>query len=148
MKRGTNPKSLENLRAHAIKPGEVRNPEGINRGKRPFSDLYYTIGQEVLPENERAKLNREVGLTLHRKGVTRIEASVRGLFHLAATGDAEAIRELANRLEGRPPQRLEISATPEKIQTMLIVRYEDRRGNRHDSLEVMRQEDAKPSLEN
>jgi hypothetical protein len=56
--RGKNPSSLNNLKP--TKPGQVLNPQGINR-KRPITDRYYQRSEEPLPEILRAKINASIG---------------------------------------------------------------------------------------
>lgn len=121
--RGKNPKSLANLKP--AKPGEVRNPQGINR-KRPFSDLYLIDANAVVPEKWRRKLNKQFGAPLFEKGMTWAEVSTRALHAKASGGDVEAVRELADRLEGKPPKRLEITAQPGRTEHVLRVEFVDR----------------------
>lgn len=117
-KRGKNPKSLANLKP--IKKGEVRNPAGIN-SKRPFSDFYFFHAKEVIPEPWRKRLNKDAGGRLIPKGATWGEADSRRLHLEAATGNVNAIRELADRVEGKAPQRLEITGPVHKQITIRIL---------------------------
>ena len=121
MPRGTNPRSLANLKP--AKKGEVRNPRGINN--RPFSDLYYDVSQEIMPDRWRCKLNREAGFALHPKGTTWAAADARALHHKASQGDVSAIRELADRTEGKAPERLELTGKTRQFVTIRVV--DDRR---------------------
>ena len=121
--RGKNRKSLANLRP--AKKGEVRNPQGINR-KRPFSDRYFAIAEEVMPEKLRKAFNKEAGSEILKPGATWGDADAYGQFLQAAKGNVNAAREVADRVEGKPPQRLEITG-PEKKQVTLVVRWEKRK---------------------
>jgi len=114
--RGKNPKSLANLKP--ARKGEVRNPQGIN--KRPFSDLYFAVSQEIVPEWKRRQLNKEAGGPLHPKGTTWAEAHSRALHAKAADGDVSAVRELADRVEGRAPERLQITGNTKQMVTITI----------------------------
>jgi hypothetical protein len=115
--RGKNPKSLSNLRP--AKKGEVRNPLGTN--KRPFADLYFALSQEIVPEWKRRQLNKVAGGPLHPRGTTWAEADARALHDRAAQGDVSAIKELADRTEGRSPERPEIQGSTRKEVTLHIV---------------------------
>jgi hypothetical protein len=116
--RGKNPKSLANLKP--AKKGEVRNPLGIN-SKRPFSDFYFFHAEEVVPEFWRKRINKDAGGRLIPKGATWGEADSRRLHLEAAKGNVNAIRELADRVEGKAPQRLEITGPSRKEITLHVV---------------------------
>lgn len=120
--RGKNPKSLANLRP--AKKGEVRNPTGIN-SKRPFSDFYFFHSEEVIPEFWRKRLNKDAGGRLIPKAATWGEADSRRLHLEAAKGNVTAMRELADRVEGKAPQRLEITSPVHKQVTLRVI-YGDR----------------------
>jgi len=106
MPRGKHPKSLANLRP--IRKGEVRNPRGINT-KRSFSERYLISADEVIPESARRKLNQRAGFMLHRKRTTWREASARALLFGASGGEVAAAKELADRVEGKAPERIELN---------------------------------------
>jgi hypothetical protein len=122
-KRKVNPKSLANLRPPP-KPGEVPNPSGKNR-RPPFSDRYYAIAEEVVPEKLRKEFNKEAGAELLKPGATWGDADVYGEFLQTAKGNLNAAREVADRVEGKAPQRLKITGTEKKIVTIHII--DDRR---------------------
>jgi hypothetical protein len=122
--RGKNPKSLANLKP--AKPGEVRNRLGVNR-KRPFSDRYFAIAEEVMPEKLLKAFNKEAGSELLKPGATWGDADAYGQFLQATKGNVNAAREVADRVEGKPPQRLEITGPEKKIVTIRLV--DDRRKN-------------------
>ena len=116
--RGKNPKSLANLKP--AKPGEVRNPTGVNR-KRPFSDRYHAIAEEVMPEKLRRAFNKDAGAELLKPGATWGDADAYGQFLQTARGSTIAAREVADRVEGKPPQRLEITGPERKLVTLRII---------------------------
>jgi hypothetical protein len=126
--RGKNPKSLANLKP--VKPGEVRNPLGVNR-KRPYSDRYYAQSEELLSASEDG---REILRLLKLpETATWADAAVRRLMREALKGNIAAIREMADRIEGKPPQRLEITARPAKVETTIVIKHEDRYGKLYNS---------------
>jgi hypothetical protein len=121
--RGKNSKSLANLKP--AKKGEVRNPRGTN--KRPFADLYFALSEEIIPEWKRRQLNKLAGGALHPRGTTWAEADARALHDKASQGDVSAIKELADRTEGRSPERPELTDPTKQVVTIHIV--DDRRKN-------------------
>jgi hypothetical protein len=117
MPRGKNPRSLANLKP--AKKGEVRNPRGVNN--RPFADLYYDVSQEIVPELWRRKLNRDAGFTLHPKGTTWAAADARALHCKASQGEVSAAKELADRVEGKAPERMEIVGKTRQLVTLRVI---------------------------
>jgi len=117
-----NPKSLANLKP--AQPGEVKNQKGINR-KRPYSDRHGEWAEKRYPERQRLKFNKRCGGDVMllpgatwadvEVGQQRYEASVRG--------STRAIREISDRIEGKPPQRFEISV-PVKQETTITVKWD------------------------
>ena len=145
MARGTNKKSLANLRP--AKRGEVRNPEGVNT-KRPATDEYWKVSGELVPEKICGRFNRAVGAKLLVNGVSTWSRAValRANYEAAVCGIMRAARELREAMEGRAPQRLEISAAPSKVETVIIVKFEDRHGRQFETLEALhRADDEKPA---
>jgi hypothetical protein len=109
MPRGKNPRSLQNLKP--IQKGEVRNPEGINR-KRPYSDRMFAHSEELLEATEEGKKICEA-LKLP-EDATWADAAVRRLMREALKGNIAAIKEMADRIEGKAPERLEITGPERK----------------------------------
>jgi hypothetical protein len=123
------PNSLAALRP--AKPGEVRNPLGINR-RRPYSDANAETSLEPLPEPIRLKYNREYRRTfaevigenadgsprvrplgkkavLFHKGITWAKAiSIQSHVKALADGDITTINSLRDGVEGAPRQRVEV----------------------------------------
>jgi hypothetical protein len=116
--RGKNPKSLANLKP--AKRGEARNPLGVNRN-RPSSDRYFAIAEEVMPEKLRKAFNKEAGAELLKPGATWGDADAYGQFLQAAKAKVNAARAVADRVEGKPPQRLELTRPDKKIITIRVV---------------------------
>ena len=118
-----NPKGLANLRP--AKPGEVRNPLGINR-KRPWTDRYYERSEGPLPEVLRLQFNQKLGMEVLPPGATWADAgTLRAHMDAIMEGGTIAAKEIADRIEGKPPQRKEITA-PVRTEVTLVVKYEDR----------------------
>src|ERR1700680_3556181 len=126
MPRGTHPNSKANLRP--ARPGEVRNPQGINR-KRPFTDRDYQWSEEVLPEKLRARINRILETEVLLEGAMWADANaVRQLIEAVLKGSTAAAKELREAVEGKSPQRLDISGPERKEMTIRVV-YANRPGS-------------------
>jgi len=108
-----------------IQPGEVRNPLGINR-KRPWTDRYYERSEAPLPEILRRQFNERLGMEVLPPGSTWADAgTLRQHMDAMMEGGTKAAKEIADRVEGKPPQRMEIQGT-ERKEITLTVRYEKR----------------------
>ena len=111
-----NPKSLKNLKP--VKKGEVLNPHGINR-KRPYSDRMFQQSEELLAATPTGQKVLEA-LDLPQEA-TWADAAVHKLMREAVKGNIAAVREMADRIEGRAPTRLEITTAPKTEVTFEIV---------------------------
>jgi hypothetical protein len=119
MPRKINEKSLANLTP--IKPGEVRNPLGINR-KRPWSDRYSQRSEDPIPDKIRRQFNHQMGQEVLPKGSTWADAAVlRRHMEALMDGWTPAAKEIADRIEGKPPQRMEIVGTERKVVTLEVI---------------------------
>jgi hypothetical protein len=107
-RRGRNPNSLANLKP-PIKPGEVRNPLGINRG-RIISDNHEQLAGEVIPESLRLKVNQKLGEDFLKQGdkFARLYA-IRTAMQVISDGDIAAVREIREAIEGKAKQRVEVT---------------------------------------
>ena len=100
-----NAKSLANLKP-PIQKGEVRNPHGINR-KRQWTDRMFQRGETLLKLSKAGeKKRKELDLP---ETATWADAATEELMRKAANGDTAAIKEMADRTEGKPPERIEIA---------------------------------------
>jgi hypothetical protein len=125
--RKMNPNSLANLRAPWRK-GETPNPRGINR-KRPITDEYFAQACELVPERLRQRFNRRAKMELLKPGMTWAQAiALRMCYEALMEGSTRAAREMREAIEGKAPQRLEITG-PERKEVTIRVVYE-KRGNR------------------
>jgi hypothetical protein len=115
-----NPKSLANLRPPWRK-GETPNPHGINR-KRPITDEYFARACEPVPEKLRKRFNRRAKMELLEPGVTWAQAvALRMCYEALMEGSTRAAREMREAIEGKAPQRLEITSPPRSEITIRIV---------------------------
>jgi len=108
-RRGKNPNSLKNLRP-PIKPGEVRNPLGIE-AKTPITDEYCVRAAEPIPEGIRRKINKAIGAQVLKSWDTWARANAVSRFMHAVT--EEGVRssgEIREAIEGTAPHRIEIAA--------------------------------------
>ena len=109
-RRGKNPNSLKNLRP-PIKPGEVRNPLGIN-AKTAITDEYRVCAAKAVPEAIRRKLNKAIGEEVLMPGDTwaRANAMRRFIHAVMDEGGVRSSAEIREAIEGTAPHRIEISA--------------------------------------
>jgi hypothetical protein len=120
MPRGNNPNSRKNLKP--VQKGEVRNPKGINR-KRPYTDRMFAHGEELLANSaDGLKLLRKYGLSKDT-GWTWADLAIHNLLMRAARGEVREIKELADRIEGKSPERLEITG-PERKEITIRIKHD------------------------
>ena len=119
MARGQHQNSLANLKP--IEPGEVRNPLGINR-KRPWKDRYFERSEAPLPEILRRQFNEKLGMEVLPPGSTWADAgTLRQHMDAMMEGGTKAAKEIADRIEGKPPQRMAIQGTERKEVTLEVI---------------------------
>ena len=115
-KRGKNPKSLANLKP--IKPGEIRNPLGISR-KRPYTERLEHLSELPLSgTQEGRKIMIDLKLT---EGATWADAAMFEITRRAARGDLAAIREIIDRIEGKPKPVETEDRTSKEAHVYLVV---------------------------
>jgi hypothetical protein len=116
-----NPKSLKNLKP-LIKKGEVRNRLGVNQKKRPITDEYFRVSQEPMPVNLIARFNRSCHAKLLQPGDTWARAiAIRAHYEAAMHTSIRAMREIRESMEGKAPQRLEITGPERKEITLRVI---------------------------
>jgi hypothetical protein len=118
------PNSLRNLCA-PWRPGEVPNPKGINR-KRPYTDRLFERAEALLPEEMRAKINvaleRQFGRPdMLAPGTTYADAQTLRLHLDAIMGDIRAAEFISDRVEGKPPNRLDLIGHERQEITIRVV---------------------------
>lgn len=128
-KRKMNPASLQNLRPWS--KGESGNPEG-SRLKRPYTDRYHLLAESPLPEGLRQKvcgvLVAQFGTDAEQLlpvGSTFADAqAVRLHLNAVIRGDTRSLAELADRCEGRAPNRLDLVGLERQEVTIRVVQDE------------------------
>ena len=104
------PKQLANLIPN--KPGEIRNPKG--RGKGVLGSKTRLLRLLELVQNVTNPITGEV------EGFSILEQIDMKLILKAKKGDLSSIRELLDRLEGRPGQSVDVTSAGEKIQSSIM----------------------------
>jgi len=95
------------------RPGQVPNPEGINR-KRPYTDRLLDQAEARLPEELRAKFNdsfqKQFGKSdMLPPGVSYADVEVLRLhLNVLLKGDVGTASFISDRIEGKPPNRLDL----------------------------------------
>ena len=105
---------VKNIEAHKWKPGQSGNPRGQPKKLRITAELRKLLDMKMTD----AQCKR-FGM---RRGSLWAEAIARQLVSKAAGGDVRATREVADRDEGKPTQRVELMGGGE---IKLRVVYED-----------------------
>jgi hypothetical protein len=119
------PNSLKNLRP-PWKPGQVPNPEGINR-KRSYTDRLHEVAETLLPAELREKINSAFERQFGKKDLlppTATYADAECLrLHLSVLmkGDVNAAAFISDRIEGRPPNRLDLVGHERQEITIRVV---------------------------
>ena len=91
------------MEANKWKPGQSGNPSG-RPSRRRMTERYEDLLEQALPEDLRA------GLKL-KKGATYGDAIVLGQARAAIKGKTDAAREIADRVEGKAHQPVEMSGS-------------------------------------
>src|SRR2546423_1749008 len=110
--------SLANLKPY--RAGESGNPGGRPR-KRPQSEASDDLLRSTIPEVLRTSMNKGMGNDVLKKGATWADAIAYGLARKAIAGDAAAAKELADRVEGKPTQRIELTRTEDCTPEFVVV---------------------------
>jgi hypothetical protein len=129
-----NQNSLRNLKP-PWPAGQSGNPSGINR-KRPYTDEYLRMSQSPAPPELIAKFNRRFKTPILPENATWAQLHANELFLKGAKGDVTALKEIADRIEGRPPQRPDLVGM-ERQEVTILVKQEQmpgRQGREHEFL--------------
>ncbi len=129
-----NPNSLKNLR-QPWRPGESGNPSGTR--KRPYTDRLFDQAEARLPEELRAKFNdtfqKQFGKSdMLPPGVSYADVEVLRLhLNVILKGDVGAASFISDRIEGKPPNRLDLIGHERQEITIIVkeekpVPYHDR----------------------
>lgn len=115
------PESLANLKP--AKPGEVRNALGINR-KKPITDRYYERAEDALPDKIRRQFNEKLGIEALKEGATWADANaLRRFMDTLMEGGERSAKEIREAIEGKAPQRIELSG-PERKEITISVKFD------------------------
>lgn len=111
-----------------FKPGQSGNPGGRPK-KRPITDEYFALTNKAIPEKLRKKLQKKWGIELE-KGITfaQMNALRRSLDALEQGGHTSS-KEIREAIEGKAPERLEISGPERKEITIRILHDRKKRAS-------------------
>jgi Family of unknown function (DUF5681) len=106
--------------------GQSGNPAGRPK-KRPITDEYFDLADKPLPEKLRKKLERDFGIKLP-PGITWSQTAALRRFMEACgikieKGGTRAAKEIRESIEGKAPERLEITG-PERKEITILVKYD------------------------
>lgn len=126
-KRKVNPRSLVNLRA-PWKKGETPNPSGRNR-KQPLSDRFRELAEEPMPIELIDRFNRKWKRKLLFVGDTfaRACAMALALEAIFGTDGPRAAKEMREAIEGKAPQRVQLTASRAQVTLRVVYDRTDRR---------------------
>jgi len=133
-KRGTNPRSLANLKP--VQPGQVLNVSGENGRKRPYTQALEKVSGNPLPEFLRLAMNNSIRNQVllavgkpykladipdfYSEGITWAEASaLRRNLGSVLEGDVREAVECREAIEGRATQRIEIASKNERLRELI-----------------------------
>jgi hypothetical protein len=117
--RGRHPNSLRNLRP--LQAGQTANPAGINR-KRPFSDRYAEMSEARAPVEWIKKINKQFGKPILAEDASwAMLLTARAYLQVYLRGDVNMLREIADRVEGKSPQRLDLTIPAHTEVTLKVV---------------------------
>jgi hypothetical protein len=104
------------------KPGQCPNPEGVNRKRRPFSDRYAEMSEARAPIELIEKINKHFGKPILPQDATWATlVTARAYLQVYLRGDVNMLREIADRVEGKAPQRLDLMVPAHTEVTFKVV---------------------------
>jgi len=117
------PNSLKNLRP-PWRPGQVPNPKGVNK-KRPFSDRYEQMGEARAPIELIQKINKDFGKPILSESCSWVMLlTARAYLQVYLRGDTNMLRKIADRVEGRSPNRLDLQVAG-RTEVTFVVKQDD-----------------------
>ena len=92
----------KNIDPYKIKKGEVRNPKGKPKGTLNAKTILKQLLDAQIDDDE-------IGPTNKPRKITGFEKLMRKLIRMGNEGDIKAIREILDRVEGKPIAKQEIT---------------------------------------
>jgi hypothetical protein len=122
MNRHPNTKGLK-----PFKPGAEWTGNASGRPKkRPITDEYFQLSQNPIPEKLRNDINSKLGEELLKPGATWAQANaLRRFLDTLMQGGHPSSKEIREAIEGKAPERLEITG-PERKEITLHLIHEHR----------------------
>jgi hypothetical protein len=127
--RGGSAAAAQHLLPHRWKPGQSGNPNGAPTKARRMSDEIRAILDMEIPPTVLYKLNKHLKkkkLQELESGVTFRQAVAFQLIVKGMGGDVTALREVGDRDEGRPTQRVEVESKEDRDITIRIIEENQR----------------------
>jgi hypothetical protein len=90
-------KRLANLAPHKFKKGQSGNPQGRRKGQRDYRTLFWIALEHIA--NQHGMTAEQVEEALHAAGITK-----------AIKGDFYFYQEIANRVYGKPMERMDVTS--------------------------------------
>jgi hypothetical protein len=118
--------------ARQFRPGWAGGPGRPK--KRPITDEYFRLADQPLPGSVRKKIKKRWGLELPPEITWSKAAAIRRYLDALEPGGVQAGKEIREAIEGKSPQRLEISG-PERKQVTIKVVYDRKKPASEESKE-------------
>ncbi len=109
--------------------GKSGNPGGKPK-KRPITDEYFWLAEQPITPQMRQKIRRSYGIIIP-EGTTwarclSLRLFLQGMGLKIDSGAARSVKEIREAMEGKAPQRLEITG-PERKEIQLLVRFDKKK---------------------
>jgi hypothetical protein len=102
-----------------FQPGHAPIPGAGRPRKRPLTEAHDDLVRQELPPKFRRALIA-AGAQLPRNA-TWADAIAFSMARKALSGDVAAAKEIGDRIEGKPPQRIELSRSEERAPELVVV---------------------------
>lgn len=103
------------------KPGQSGNPSGRPKTK-PITDEYFRLADQPIPEKLRKKLAKKWDVAI-RDGATYSEVNaIMRYLNAFEPGGHTSSKEIRESIEGKAPERIEISGPERKEITIRVLR--------------------------
>ena len=122
-KKKINEKSLKNLKPFKS-GGDWTGNAGGRPKKRPITDEYFQLADQVVPEKIRKRLEKKWEIKLE-PGITFSKANaLRRYLDAMESGGQTSSKEIREAIEGKAPERLEITGPERKEITIHLIHTE------------------------